>query len=48
MHVVLQIESKVDSLMYSESIVVFIIPVLVAMHFFVDLMLLAPMTVTLI
>ncbi len=47
MLVVLQIESKVDFLMYSESIVVFTIPLLVAIHLFVDLLLFIPMNVTL-
>jgi len=45
--VVLQIESKVDFLMYSKFIVVFTLPLLVAMHLFVDLLLFIPMNVTL-
>jgi hypothetical protein len=39
MPLVFQIESKVDSLLCSKSIVIFLIPLLVIMHLFVDLLL---------
>jgi len=45
--VILQIESKVDSLLCSESIVVLLIPLFVVVHLFVDMLLSTPMTATL-
>jgi hypothetical protein len=45
--VVLQIESKANFLLCSESIVVFLIPLFATMHLFVDLLLFVPMTTTL-
>jgi hypothetical protein len=43
---ILQIESKADSVLYSEYVVV-LVPLLATMHLFVDLLLSIPMTATL-
>ncbi len=43
----LPIESKVDYLLCSESVVIFLIPLFVAMHLFVDLLMSTLVTTTL-
>jgi len=43
----LPIESKVDSLLCSKSVVIFLVPLFTTMHLFVNLLMFTPMTVTL-